>query len=228
MPVASITIDTEFPDQPASDPLGVADELLELLARRRVRATFFVVGAWARANPERVRAIADAGHQIGNHSYSHCSLRRMTEDGIVEDLIACHTVLAELGVETRPWFRAPYGEVTHDPVEAEGAVKPEIEAAIERAGYRHIHWHARGEDWRVDRAAEDVAELALGDVDRRWPRPAIILFHSWPDSAPRALELVLDRLALKGAEFVTVDQLNRWRAGLGSIRSAATRLSPRK
>ncbi len=220
MPVVSITIDTEFPDQPAKDPLAVADALLDVLAAREVNATFFVVGSWARANPERVIAIRDAGHQIGNHSYSHCSLKRMTEAGIVEDLTACRTVLADLGAETQPWFRAPYGETAHELIDAD--------AAIKRAGYRHIHWDARGEDWRPELSAEQVAEKALTDVHRRWPRPAIILFHSWPDSAPRALELMLDRLSSQGAEFVTVDRLNRWHAGIGRIRSTASRFSPRK
>lgn len=219
MPIVSITIDTEFPDQPATDPLGVGDELLEVLARRDIKATFFIVGAWARANPERVIAIGDAGHHIGNHSYSHCSLSRMTEAGIVEDLTACRTVLADLGVETQPWFRAPYGEITHDAVD--------VDAAIKRAGYRHVHWHARGEDWRAELSPEEVANTALSDVQRRWPRPAIVLVHSWPDSAPRALELVLDRLRFKGAEFATVDGIGRWERGVGRIRSATKRPSAR-
>ena len=216
MPIVSITIDTEFPDQPAKDPLGAEDELLEILAARKITATFFVVGSWARAHPDRVRAINDAGHHIGNHSYAHCSLARMTEQGIVDDLSACHAVLAELGVETRPWFRAPYGEVTHDLISAD--------AAIKRAGYRHIHWHARGEDWRPERSPDEVAEVTLADVRSRWPRPAIVLLHSWPDSAPRALDLVLDRLGSDGAEFVTVDKLSLWHSGVGRVREAADRL----
>jgi peptidoglycan/xylan/chitin deacetylase (PgdA/CDA1 family) len=219
MPIVSITIDTEFPDQAAKDPLGAGDELLQVLAKRNIKATFFIVGAWARANPERVIAIRDAGHHIGNHSYSHCSLKRMTGDGIVEDLAACDAVLSGLGVETRPWFRAPYGEIIHDAIDAE--------AAIRQAGYRHVHWHARGEDWRAELSAAEVAEMALIDVHRRWPRPAIVLFHSWPDSAPRALELLLDRLRSERAEFVTVDAIGLRHRGVGLLRSAASSISLR-
>jgi peptidoglycan/xylan/chitin deacetylase (PgdA/CDA1 family) len=211
--VACITIDTEFPDQPAHDPLGNADALLQVLAARRIKATFFVVGAWAQAHPERVRAIREAGHHIGNHSYSHCSLARMTPPGIVDDLVACHDVLAELGIESRPWFRAPYGET------AGGSA--DVKSAIKTAGYRHIHWHARGEDWRPGQSADDVADMILHDVADRWPRPAIILLHSWPDSAARALDIVIDRLGAQGATFLTMNELGVRHAAMGRLREAA-------
>jgi peptidoglycan-N-acetylglucosamine deacetylase len=211
--VACITIDTEFPDQPARDPLGVGDELLAVLAFRNIKATFFVVGAWAQAHPDRVRAMTEAGHHIGNHSYSHCSLTRMTEPGIVDDLVACHGVLAQLGIESRPWFRAPYGET------AGGSAA--VKSAIRTAGYRHVHWHARGEDWRPGQSADDAAGMILRDVADRWPRPAIVLLHSWPDSAARALELVIDRLDAQGATFLTVKELGVRHAALGRLREAA-------
>jgi peptidoglycan/xylan/chitin deacetylase (PgdA/CDA1 family) len=211
--VASITIDTEFPDQPAQDPLGMTDEILGVLAARSIRATFFVVGAWAQAHPDRVRAITQAGHQIGNHSYSHCSLARMTQQGIVDDLVACHDVLAQLGVESQPWFRAPYGETA--------GRSPAVKSAITTAGYRHVHWHARGEDWRPGQSADDAASMILSDVGDRWPRPAIVLMHSWPDVAARALEIVIDRIDAQGAEFLTVAELGVRHAAVGRLREAA-------
>ena len=107
-----ITIDTEFPDRPCSDPIATFDEMLDVLARQAVTATFFIVGSWARAHPDRVQAIHRAGHQIGNHTYSHCNLARMSPEGIMTDLSECEATLAKLGVESRPWFRAPYGELT--------------------------------------------------------------------------------------------------------------------
>lgn len=202
MPPVAITIDTEFPDQPARDPLGALHEMLDLLAARTVKATFFIVGAWVRAHPDHVLAIKDAAHHIGNHSYSHCVLSRMTEAGIVADLTACHEVLAELGIETRPWFRAPQGELIHEQID--------VKAAIKKAGYRHVHWHAVGQDWSPEATPEGVAESIVRGVQDRWPRPAIALLHSWPDSAPRALQLVLDRLEAEGSTFLTLNQLD-WR-----------------
>ncbi|MBV8430966.1 MAG: polysaccharide deacetylase family protein, partial [Solirubrobacterales bacterium] len=149
MPPVAITIDTEFPDQPASDPLAALEAILGVLARHRVSATFFIVGAWARTYPDRVAAIKAAGHHIGNHSFSHCPLPRLTPTGIVEDLTACHDVLAGMGIESRPWFRAPQGEL--------GDAQVDAVAAVKLAGYRHVHWHAHGEDWRPGASAREVA-----------------------------------------------------------------------
>ena len=202
-----ITIDTEFPDRPCNDPLGVFDELLAILAARSIPATFFVVGSWARANPDRVAAIHAAGHRIGNHSYSHCNLSRMTDEGIAADLVECRQALEELGVETRPWFRAPYGEMTSG---------SHVRKAVERVGYRHVPWNADGEDWRPGASAQQIVAKAFSEVKRRWPRAATVLFHSWPDATSSALPLLLDQLRASGANFTTVDQVagSRWRRHL--------------
>jgi peptidoglycan/xylan/chitin deacetylase (PgdA/CDA1 family) len=215
VPLVSITVDTEFPDQPAKDPLATLDQMLAMLSRQRAKATFFVVGSWARAHPDRVLALERQGHLIGNHSYAHCSLGRMTEAGITEDLTACHRVLADLGIETRPWFRAPYGDLSHDTVD--------VKRAIVSAGYKHVHWDARGEDWRPGRPAEEIARMTTEEVRRCWPRPAVVLFHSWPDPAPRALELTLAGLRSEGAKFVTLDQLGRAQMTIGRVRAAVGR-----
>lgn len=199
--MVSLTIDTEFPDHPSSDPLRNLDRLLGLLSDRSIEATFFIAGAWAQAHPQQVLAVKAAGHQIGNHSYSHCALPRLSEAGIVEDLTACGDVLALYGVEPRPWFRAPYGELDHATID--------VPAAIGRAGYRHVHWDADGDDWRPDRSAPEIAASILTGVRARWPRPAIVLLHSWPNHAPGAMELVLDALEPDGARFRTVDQVGR-------------------
>src|SRR5947209_3752950 len=148
MTAVCLTVDTEFPDRPARAPLGSLHEVLAVLSDGRVRATFFLVGAWADAHPAEVERIRDAGHHIGNHSYCHCTLTRLTEGGIVEDLTACGDALARHGVEARPWFRAPYGEVEHPVVD--------VAAVLGRAGYRHLHWHADGEDWRPGNSAEEI------------------------------------------------------------------------
>jgi peptidoglycan-N-acetylglucosamine deacetylase len=198
-PLVSITIDAEFPDRGAADPLGVCDRLLRILADREVTATFFVVGEWARAQPERIAAIAEAGHHIGNHGYSHRRLTKLTDADIVADITRCGEELARAGLETRPWFRAPYGDT--------GIRGARVQAAISRAGYQHIGWHAHGLDWKPGRKPEAIVSETLRQVNRRWPDPAIILLHSWPDPTAEALEQLLDRLEEWGAEFVTVPAL---------------------
>ena len=65
--------------------------------------------------------------------------------------------------------------------------------------------------------------MILSDVADRWPRPAIVLLHSWPDAAPRALEIVLDRLDAQGAKFLTVEELGVRHSVLGRLREAGRR-----
>jgi peptidoglycan/xylan/chitin deacetylase (PgdA/CDA1 family) len=195
----AITIDTEFPDHPACYPIATCAELLEILRRNRVRATFFVVGSWARAYPALVREIAAAGHLIGAHGYSHCDLTKMTDDGIVADLTECHEHILKAGTETRPWFRAPYGAI--------GAPHPRVPDAIEAAGYRHVHWDAGGCDWNPQLSAQDIAERTLAEIAGRHATLSTVLFHSWPDPTPQALALVLEGLSTTEPDYVTVDQL---------------------
>jgi peptidoglycan/xylan/chitin deacetylase (PgdA/CDA1 family) len=193
------TIDTEFPDHPARDPIATCADLLEILQDARVRATFFIVGSWARAYPALVKQIAAAGHMIAAHGYSHCDLTKMTDEGIVADLTECHEQILNAGTETRPWFRAPYGAL--------GAPYPRVPDAIEAAGYRHIHWDAGGCDWDPRLSARDIAERTLAEIDAHHAARSIVLFHSWPDHTPQALALVLEGLSPTEPEYVTVDQL---------------------
>jgi peptidoglycan-N-acetylglucosamine deacetylase len=191
----TLTVDTEYPDRPCSDPLRSLDELLAVLAAHQTRATFFIVGGWAKANRDRVAAIHEAGHDVGNHSYSHCNLSRMTDEGIISDLAECNQVLAELGIESRPRFRAPYGEMGTD---------GRIDAAVASAGYRHSPWNVDSHDWRPEATADQIADDVLRQLSRRWPRSATILFHSWPDATSQAVGLLLEQLADRRVAFTTV------------------------
>lgn len=199
VPKIALTIDTEFPDRPSAEPLGVCRELLKILGEQRVQATFFIVGCWAKANPQLVKAISQAGHSIGNHGYSHCDLEWLSPRGVARDISECRGALADLGVETRPWFRAPYGSM--------GKNGGRIYKAVEAAGYRYIGWHAHGRDWAPGSSADRVIRDTVKQVRKRWPEPAIALFHSWPDLTPAVVSGVIDQLRGHGAEFVTVPEL---------------------
>ncbi len=72
--------------------------------------------------------------------------------------------------------------------------------------------------------AERVAETIVTEVRERWPRPAIVLLHSWPDATPHALELILDGLLGEDAEFLTVDQLDWREAVAGRLHEITDRL----
>ena len=104
-PIAYFTFD----DGPTSSVTGV---LLDILARFDVPATFFVVGQHAKRDPGLVRAIVEAGHVVGNHSYSHPDPWKTTTDLLLGELERTTTLLEDLTQEPIRWMRPPYGHFT--------------------------------------------------------------------------------------------------------------------
>jgi peptidoglycan-N-acetylglucosamine deacetylase len=190
----AITIDTEHPDRPCSGnglPL-----ILDALRVAGVTATFFVQGRWARSSPEEARAIADAGHLIGNHSHYHAPMVALTEEAFADDLREAEVVIREVtGKDPRPWFRCPFGA---------GMADPDLLGRLDALGYRHVGWDVDPNDWSETRDAAVVEAAVVDGID---DGDAIVLLHSWPDATAVALPRILDRLAARGAEFVTVDDL---------------------
>ncbi len=88
---------------------GVTERILETLARERVPAAFFLVGATVRRHPATARAITLAGHEIGNHTRSHRKLHRLGPASIREELVGGHKDIVEVTGEIPRAFRAPHG-----------------------------------------------------------------------------------------------------------------------
>ncbi|HSS37005.1 MAG TPA: polysaccharide deacetylase family protein, partial [Patescibacteria group bacterium] len=88
----ALTFDAEHPDRSRCRP-GVQDEILEVLDRLAVRATFFIQGRWAEAYPGTAARIAAAGHLIGSHSYYHARLTLFSDAGLAADISAAETAI---------------------------------------------------------------------------------------------------------------------------------------
>ena len=86
------------------------DEILQILKDRDIETTFFLVGYWVDKYPDRVRQIAEAGHEIGNHSNTHPHMSELSEAQIVQELNDLSDKVEAL-TGTRPTlFRPPYGD----------------------------------------------------------------------------------------------------------------------
>lgn len=86
------------------------DELLQVLENNDVTTTFFLCEYWVDDYPEEVKKIAEAGHDIGNHSTTHPHMNQMTAEQITEEIQHCHDTVKELtGIEMN-LFRPPFGE----------------------------------------------------------------------------------------------------------------------
>src|SRR5271168_264559 len=104
-----------FDDGP-NDPY--TGQLLELLARHQVRATFFLVGSYVRRRPDIARAIHQAGHLLGNHTMVHPSLIWLSPARVREELAGCTATIEDATGERVRWFRPPFGSRRPDVLRA--------------------------------------------------------------------------------------------------------------
>ena len=194
----ALTFDAEHPDRPNCAP-GTADAILDILAERDVRATFFLQGRWVEAYPAIARRIVDGGHLIGSHSFYHARMPLLETDGIVADVLAAERAIREAtGADPRPWFRCPWGEGWQD---------PRVLEVLDGLGYRHVGWDVEAHDWMPDRTPTDVAGAIVRGVEGC--EEAVALLHTWPEQNAVALPLIVSALEAAGTELVGVDDLTR-------------------
>ncbi len=142
-------------------------KLLDVLAGHGVRATFFMLGSRAEAQPELVRRIAAAGHLVGNHSWSHPNLARSSRDRIREELTRTRETLEQITGEPVRFFRPPFG-----------ARRPATLKVGRELGLVPVLWNAMTSDWS-DPSAERIVARLSGRIDRltRRGRAANVVLH---------------------------------------------------
>lgn len=166
--------------------------LLDILAQRRVKATFYVIGRNVEANPKIARRIVEEGHEIANHTWSHPQLSRLSADRVAEELRRTHeTVLDVTGVRMSN-LRPPYGAF-NDRVR---------QVAFDRHGYDTIMWSVDPLDWKYRNAERVTRELVAGAAPG-----AVLLCHDIHASTVAAIPTTLDRLLDRGFAFITVSGL---------------------
>jgi len=171
--------------------------VLELLARKRVPASFFLVGERAARAPETVRRIAAEGHEIGSHAWSHRSLWFLGPRATEQEVAHTHEVLAELAGREPRHFRPPWG-----------MVNAALFGALRRHGERLVFWSIQPEGLRPVAAERQVRHV----LERAQPG-AIVNLHdaegtlAAPERLLAALPAMLDGLIGTGYELTTVAEL---------------------
>jgi peptidoglycan/xylan/chitin deacetylase (PgdA/CDA1 family) len=154
--------------------------LLEVLACHDVRATFFMLGIHAEAEPELVRRIAAEGHLIGNHSWSHPNLALAGGERIREELTRTKETLEQITGAPIRYFRPPFG-----------ARRPAVLREARALGMVPVLWNAMTSDWS-DPSADAIVKRLTGKIDglerRGWA--ANIVLHDGGH-----LEMAADRKA---------------------------------
>jgi peptidoglycan/xylan/chitin deacetylase (PgdA/CDA1 family) len=190
-----------FDDGP-NDPHTL--HLLDVLARHRARATFFLIGKYVRLRPEIARAISDAGHLIGNHTYNHPNLIFASATRLRRELEDCRKGLEDAIGHPAPLFRPPFG-----------GRRPNVLRTARAMGLETVMWSVTGFDWNAN-SAESIVNKVVKQVDRR-RQGEIVLLHDGSHLAfgadckytVQAARTVLEKYSAEGKKFVSVQELKR-------------------
>ena len=173
--------------------------LLEVLARHNVRATFFLIGRYVEHRPDIVREIANAGHVVGNHTFTHPLLTFKSKSEIREELTRCRAALQNAIGEHSNLFRPPFG-----------GRRPATLRVARDLGLEPILWNVTGYDWSAPPAA--VIERK---VSRRICGGDVILLHDGGhkqmgtdrSQTVQATDHLIERYKSEGYEFKTISEM---------------------
>ena len=167
-------------------------KLLEILKRRNIRATFYVVGTNARRYPQILRRMIAEGHEIGNHTVTHKHISKINLEQVRKEVLGCQqAIMAACGVKPRT-FRPPGGH-TNDRLKV---------WLHKEFNYSTIIWAVDPQDWKRPGPAV-VAQRIISNTSAG----SIILAHDIHAPTIVAMPQALDGLLARGYRFVTVSQL---------------------
>jgi peptidoglycan/xylan/chitin deacetylase (PgdA/CDA1 family) len=168
--------------------------ILEALRANGLRCTFFLTGRWTETNPGVVRQIVDAGHELGNHTYTHPDLTHVSDEKVKSELQQTEEEVQRVtGRSTKPYFRPPFG--------ARDARVLRLAAA---EGYRCIYWTT--DSW--DSVKKGIRPREIEERVLHKARPgSIILMHCGSQATADALPDIIRSLKEEGYEIVTVSDL---------------------
>ena len=150
LPVYSVERDGKYAALTFDAAWGNEDteQLIDILTHYGVRATFFVVGGWVDKYPESVRALADAGMEVMNHSNTHAHFASLSAAEVVEDVNACSDKVESVTGVRPTLFRCPYGEYDDEAIDA---IRGIINDKRDYADLRLLQEMCRGERYGVDK-----------------------------------------------------------------------------
>ncbi len=184
-------------------PYGTSTaQILDILKKEGVHATFFIIGNNVKKFPEEVQRELREGHAIGNHSLDHSQLLpKMTAIDFQKNLDAAEEIIASTTGMRPTLFRPPYG-----------AMSDTMRTVLIQEGYRSVLWNVDPNDWDYEHSPSNViVQRVLAGVKPN----AIVLMHdgrdthiNYPrDNTVSALPIIIEKLKAEGYTFVTVSEL---------------------
>lgn len=172
---------------------GSSQRVIDALRERGLRVTFFLSGQWVDQYPQLALQIAQDGHELANHSYTHPDFVHLPDARIARELERTDEVVAALaGRHTRPFFRPPFG-----------SRNARVLRAAADAGFRSVFWTLDSADWR-----EGIAPAVVRDRVLRLAGPGdIVVMHVASEATAAVLPQILDTLAERAWRVGTVSEV---------------------
>lgn len=172
-------------------------KILDILCKKNVPATFFVIGEQVGKHPELMKRMVMEGHEIGNHGFSHTGFDELTASELIQEITSTEAEIYSYTGKFSSILRPPFGLVT----------QPDIRI-IHDLGYKSIMWTIDTRDWT---GLSEEAILSI--VNRELTEGAIILQHCFQsythklDGTVKALPVMIENLKNEGYEIVTISKL---------------------
>ncbi|MBH0230456.1 polysaccharide deacetylase family protein [Halobacillus yeomjeoni] len=162
-------------------------DILEVLERYDAKGTFFMLGKRVSYYPETAQEVVTEGHEIGNHTWNHPCLTRLSKDEVVRQIQATKEIIQHVTGEETTRVRLPFGENLSAPYYGTMEIVP---------------WDVSVETWRKENPRQ-IADTFISEINDG----DIVLLHDLEGSTPEVLDMILASLSYEGYEFVTLSQL---------------------
>ena len=166
-------------------------QIVDILTKHNVKATFFLVGFWIDKYPEEVKYIHDKGMEIGNHSLNHLKMSTIDKDTIVKEITTVNDKINKIIGVSPKVFRPPFGDYNNTLI-----------STVNEMNMKPIQWNVDSLDWK-GLSSGQIAKRIFDRVNSG----SIILCHNNSDHIVEALPMIILNLKNQGYEFVTMSEL---------------------
>lgn len=170
------------------------NEILDVLNKYKVKATFFVVGKHCNWYSKPLIRAAKEGHEIGNHTFNHPDISNLSSNDIKEEIRLCEDAISKLTGKKPTLFRPPFGSYNQS----------ELGEIAKECGYKIVLWNTvDARDWK------NPPPLQTSDIiTNKAQNGDIILLHDYgTENTVKALDVIIPTMMDKGYKFVTVSEL---------------------
>lgn len=175
---------------------GCTAQILEVLKKHEVKAAFFLVGNYMEQNAELVKQMVQEGHIVGNHTYHHYDMSKLSDmQSFREELESLETLYTQVTGQTMlKYYRPPQGIYSEENLKM-----------AKELGYKTVFWSLAYVDWLNDQ--QPTSEQAFSKLIPRIHNGAVVLLHSTSETNARILDDLLTRWKELGYRFGTIEEL---------------------